>query len=106
MLCAWHVDRAVLEALQTMLQHRSVDLLQNVETHLDFKIRRDADDVGVECSVVQLAEREPIGNHRLSQRMAVWQNMRRLEQFVMAEAANGAALLIGAQNALTEATLV
>ena len=57
MLAARHVDAPSLEALQTMLEHRPVDLLQYVEAHLHLEIGRNADDVAVECGVVKLAER-------------------------------------------------
>lgn len=49
------VDAPSLEALQAMLKHRPVDLLQHVEAHLDLEAGRDANDVGVERSVVKLA---------------------------------------------------
>ena len=43
-----------------MLEHRPVDLLQHVEAHRDLEVGRDADNVGVERSVMQLAEREAV----------------------------------------------
>jgi hypothetical protein len=44
-----------------MLEHRPVDLLQHVEAHRDPEVGRDADDIGVERGVMQLAEREVVG---------------------------------------------
>ena len=55
---------------------------------------------------MQLAEREAVGDYRLAAWMAVGQDVRGFQQFVMSKAADGAALLIGAKHALAEAPLV
>ena len=50
---------------------------------VDLEIGRDADDVAVERGVMQLAAaRRAVGDHRLAQRMAVGQDVRRLQQLV------------------------
>jgi len=54
-----------------VLEHRPVDLFQDVEAHGDPEVGRDADEVAVEGGVVELAEREAVGNDRLAQGMAV-----------------------------------
>ena len=46
-----------LESLQPVSEHGPVHLSQDVITHLQDKVRTNPDDVGVKCSVVQLAER-------------------------------------------------
>jgi hypothetical protein len=99
------VDAPALEALQAMLEHRPVDFLQHVEAHGDLEVGRDADEVAVEGGVVQLAEREAVGNDRLAQGMAVGEDVGGFQQLVMAEPADGAALLVGAEHALTKAPL-
>ena len=99
---ARHVDAPALEALQAMLEHRPVDLLQHVEAHRDLEVGRDANDVGVERGVMQLAEREAVGNHRLTERVDIREDVGGLQQLVMAEPADGAALLVGAEHALGE----
>jgi len=55
---------------------------------------------------VELAEREAVGNDRLAQGMAVGEDVGGLQQLVMAEAADGAALLVGAEHALAKPPLV
>jgi hypothetical protein len=75
---ARHVDASALKTLQPMQQHRPVDFLQHVEAHGDLEIRRDADDVRIEGGVVELAEREAVGNDRLTPRVAVRQDVRSL----------------------------
>jgi len=62
---ARYVDAAALEALQAMLEHRPVDLREDVEAHGDFEVGRDADEVAVEGGVVELAERKAVGNDRI-----------------------------------------
>src|SRR5439155_4724725 len=86
--------------------HRPVDFLQHVEAHGDLEIGRDADEVAVEGGVVELAERKSVGNDRLPKGMAVREDVRGFQQLVMAEPADGAALLVGAEHALAKAPLV
>ena len=62
---ARHVDAPALKALQAMLKHRPVDFFQHVEAHGDLEVGRDADEVAIEGGVVELAEREAVGNDRL-----------------------------------------
>jgi len=100
------MDAPVLKALEPVLQHRAVDLLQDVEPHPDLEIGRDTDYVGVKRGVVQLTERQAVGDHRLPTRVTVRKNVSGFEQFVMTKSADGAALLIGAQHALAETALV
>src|SRR5207249_11961577 len=64
---ARHVDAPALKALQPVLKHRPVDLFQDVEAHLDLEVGRDADDVGVERGMMELAEREAVGDYRLAE---------------------------------------
>ena len=89
-----------------MQEHGPVDLLQNVESNFDLQLRRDADDVRVERRVVELAEREAVGHDRLPQGMAIRKDVGRLQQRVMAEPTDGAALLVSAEHALAKAPLV
>ena len=106
MVGARYMDAPALKALETMLKHRPVDFLQHVEAHGDLEVGRDADEVAVEGRVVELAEREAVGNDRLPQRMAVREDVSGFQQLVMAEPADGAALLVGAEHALAKAPLV
>src|SRR2546426_4249282 len=103
---ARYVDTPALKALEAMLKHRPVDFVQHVEAHGDLEVGRDADEVAVEGGVVELAEREAVGNARLPQGMAVREDVSGFQQLVMAEPADGAALLVGAEHALAKAPLV
>ena len=55
---------------------------------------------------MELAQREIVAGHRLTERVAIGQDVGGFQQLVMAEPADGAALLIGAEHALAEAPLV
>src|SRR5437870_2102586 len=55
---------------------------------------------------MEFAEREAVGNDRLPQGMAVREDVSGFQQLVMAEPADGAALLVGAEHALAKAPLV
>jgi hypothetical protein len=65
---ARHVDAPALEALGAILEHRPVHLREDVEAHGDCEVGRDADEVAVEGGVVELAERQAVGNDRRSPR--------------------------------------
>jgi len=65
------VDAPALEALEAMPKHRPVDFFQHVEAHGDLEVGRDADEVAVEGGMVELAQRETVGNDWLPQGMAV-----------------------------------
>jgi len=72
-----------------MNQHRPVLLPQHVVSNLDPEVRRDAQDVRVECAVMQRTQREPVGHDRLGQGMPVRQDLSRLEELLMPQAARG-----------------
>ncbi len=55
---------------------------------------------------MELAEREAVGNDRLPQGRTVREDVSGFQQLVMAEPADGAALLVGAEHALAKAPLV
>ena len=40
-----HEDAGALEALKSMLEHRTIDFLQNVQPDIDRQVRCDPDDV-------------------------------------------------------------
>jgi hypothetical protein len=54
-------DWLPMDALETVLQHGSVVLIEYVWSNLNDARRRDTDHVAVKCGVVQLAKRETIG---------------------------------------------
>src|SRR5256885_9292351 len=89
-----------------MAEHRSVLLLEDVIADLHHKVGPYSEDVSVERGVVNLAERETIGNHRVAPRMAVGKDVRSLEKLGVAQHAHRAALPVRAQDPSAELLLV
>jgi hypothetical protein len=61
-LAAWHAKTRALETLQSMQQRWPVCLPQDVCANLDDQIGSHAEQLAVEGSVMQRAQRESIGN--------------------------------------------
>src|SRR2546426_2870257 len=99
-------EARVLESLQAVLQHRAVWLAENVRAQLHRQVRPHAQDVPVERRVVQLAQRQPVRHDRLAPRMPVRQDVRRVEQLLVPQPADGALLAVRPQHPLPELLLV
>ena len=101
-----HRDPHALEPLEPVLEHRPVRLAQDIEPEVHHEIRADAQDVAIEGRMVELAERDAIGDDGFSPRVAVWQGVGRLEQLPVSKPADRASLLIRPQHPLPEHLLV
>lgn len=95
-------DALVLKALQPFLQHRAVSFLEDVEPKVHATIRPDAQDIRVKCGMVQLAQGQPILDNRFSARVAIRQDVRCVEQFLVPQMADGTVLSVCPENALPE----
>ena len=89
-----------------MEKHRTVDLLENVLSDLDDAVWPDAEDMTIEGGVVDLAPREPVRSDGLPTWMPVWQNVRRVEQLGMGEAAHCTSILVRDEHPLRKGTLM
>ena len=69
----------MVESLETVLEHRAINLLEHVQTDFDLVVGPDTKNVRVEGGVVQLAERHPVGNHRMPLGVTIGQDVSRLE---------------------------
>ena len=69
-------------------------------------IGTNAEDVRIEGGVVELAERKTIRNDRLTERMAVGEEVRSVEQFPVPQPADGTGLSVCVENPSTERGLV
>ena len=76
-----------MQALKPVQQHRPIVLVQNLSPNLDDVVGPDADKLPVEGGVVQLAEREPVLNARLTAGLCVWNDVGGVEQLLVAEPA-------------------
>src|SRR5690554_1974180 len=77
---SWYRDRAAMHRLNTVTEHRAVDLLEELAVDRDLVVRADAEHVPVVGHVVDLAEREAVRGDRRPTRFAVRDDVRRVEK--------------------------
>ena len=91
-----HRDRLPIESLQAVEQHRAVDLLQQPTLHFDHMIGPNAHQTGVEGSMMEFAQRQAVRHNGLSSRVAVRQDVRRIQELRMVvQTADRAANAVG-----------
>jgi len=89
-----------------MPQHWSILFLQDIAANVDSVVGIYTEDVAIEGAVMNAAEGEPVWNFRSAALVAIRQDVRRVEQFAMSQAADRAALFVRNENQLAEAMLV
>src|SRR2546422_2621597 len=77
---ARHVDDAAVEALEAMLQHRAVLLLEDIEPDLHLEVGSHTEHVAVERGVVKGAQGEAVRHDRRAARMTVGENVRGVDR--------------------------
>lgn len=95
-----------MKILETVSQHRTVDLIEDVVADLHDEVRPDAKNVPVERRVMELAKRHAIRDVRLTQWVRVTQDVSSVQEFGVREPTYGTRLAIGAQHSRTERQLV
>ena len=80
-------DGRPVESLQAVTEHGAVDFAKDVLANLNDEVGSDPDEVGIERCVMQLAQRDPVRDHRVATRLAVGDDVRSVEQFLVAELA-------------------
>jgi len=95
-----------MESLEAVAQHGAVGLMQDRRRDVNHQVGVDADEMAVECRVVELAECEAVRNDRLAARVPVRQDMCGFQQLLVPEVADRTALTIGGEDPLTEALLM
>jgi hypothetical protein len=103
---ARHLQPGAVEALEAVLEHRAVSLPEHVSANVHDQVGPDADDVAVEGRVVEGTQGQAVGDLRLAERVAIRQDVRGVEQLGVAQAADGALLAVGADDAQPERVLV
>ena len=73
-----------------MAQHGSVLFEENLRSYLDDEIGTDPEDVRVKGRVMKLAEGETVGHDWQTERMAVGEDVRRVEEPGVLEVADTA----------------
>src|SRR5262249_53356033 len=92
--------------LQAVRQHRTISLDENVTADVDSRLGIDAENVRVVCAVVDAAEPEAIADQRLASRIAVFENVCRIEQLGVTQAADGTLLSVGTEHQAPEVLLM
>ena len=72
-----------MKPLESVHEHGSVDLFQDVLPDVHGVVGADCKEVPVEGRVVQLAEREPVRNARLTADLGVGDDVRRVQKLVV-----------------------
>ena len=99
-------DSLVVDCLEAVEQHRAVDLDQDVAPDLDRIVRPDTHDVGVEGSMVNLAEGQAVRHDGLPGRVTVREYVGGIQELGVVEVTDRARHPIGEENSLAEAVLV
>ncbi len=89
-----------------MLQHRAINLVEDVAADSDLEVRPHTEHVGVESAVVDRAQREAVGHDRRPALLRVRDDVRGVEQLNVLEPAHRARALVGAEDLRAEDRLV
>jgi hypothetical protein len=85
--------------LNAVAEHWAVDLLEQATRDVNGQVGAYADQLGVERGVVELAQRQSIGNDRIPLRCPIGNDVSSVEQLGMVQTAHGAALAARAEHA-------
>ena len=96
----------MMHSLESVKEHRTVLLEEDVPPNLDEVVGPDPDEVLVIRSVVQLAERQPVGHYRIPSRIGIGDYVCRIEEWFMPQTAEGTLRPVGAQHTFPEGLLV
>lgn len=83
-----------MHLLQTVAKHRAVDLLEQFPIDMHDPVRRYADQIAVERSVVDLAQAQPVRHERKPAFAVVLDDVRCVQQFRVPQSADCAAALV------------
>ncbi len=73
-----------MKALQAVQQHGLVDLLHDVDPHLNDVVWTHAENVAVKGCAMQFAERQSVRHTPFARRLGIGDDVGRFEQLVMA----------------------
>jgi hypothetical protein len=77
------------------LEHGPVVVIEQPARHMNLTLRRDADQILVEGTVVDRAQAQPVADERLALLVDVTDDVRGIEQSGLSEGADGAAVAVG-----------
>ncbi len=99
---AGQVDRLAVDLLEAHDEHRAVRFGEDGRADLDDVVGSDGEEEPIERGVVELAQGDAVADHRLALGVAVWRDVRRVQELLVAQPAEGAALGVGAKYPLTQ----
>jgi hypothetical protein len=102
----WYMNMRAVHFLKTPPEHWPVTLSEHVSSNVNAVVRADAKDVHVIRRVVDLAESKSVGDLRESALVTVLENVRRVEEILVTESADGAARAVRVNDELTESVLM
>ncbi len=95
-----------MQALETVFEHRSIALAKDFGLHLDDVVRSHPKVEVIISRMVDLAERDSIGHHRLAARIPIRYDMGGIQQISVSKATKRTLIAIGRQHPLAESLLV
>lgn len=95
-----------MHLLQAVLEHRAIDLVQQFAVDPDLEPGRDAEKAPVEGGVVNLAQRQPIGNDRIATLLRIADDVGGVEQLGVSQSAHRALTAVCVEHLLAEDGLV
>jgi hypothetical protein len=95
-----------MEGLYAMNECRSVLLLENIRANFDDVIGPYPKEVAIECAMMQGAQREPIPDHGFPSRMCIRNNVRGVQQLLVAEVAERTLTPVGFEHPFSECSLM
>lgn len=89
-----------------MSERRPISLVKEITANFNCVIRPYADEVPIECRVVQRAQCQSIAHDRMPLGIRIRKDVRGVEQFVVPKATEGALPVIRIKNSLAKCALV
>ena len=89
-----------------MAQRGAIRLFQDILSHLDAVLRSNSDEMAVKSRVVQLAQGNAVGDERLTAGFFIADDVSRIEQLFMAQAAESALPSISGEDPGSKSSLV
>ena len=99
---ARQVNLLAVDLLQPNDEHRTIRFGEDGRANLDDVVRPDGEEEAIECGVVELAQGDAVADHRLALGVAIGRDVGRVQQLLVAQPAEGAALGVRAEHPLTQ----
>jgi hypothetical protein len=103
----WASDQCPCDRLQALLEQRAIVELQQPLGDVDALIGVDPNQMVVEGGMVDLGKGDAVGDDRLTERlMGVGHDVGGVEEVIIRQVADGAAMVVGGEHAVPEGRLV